>query len=318
MDNRLKIYQNRDNSYDAIRGNKLLHYNWSFETLKISNIKLIPIGPNYVPVGRLIHKPHRLMIFQVQRSFWDSNESIMNFDEFINEGIRDKMTPKSDEDVKRMLNNMSIDDICLMCLKQREKITDYLSIDDIKKKLHNLPINKVIDICKEQGLKLTDFASIEDIQKSIDKKGLKNQLKMSCEVGTLDMVKQKVEQSKSSKLELYPTDRYNIVKAAINSGNMQIVDYLIDNGFKLNRDYINQLTDESEINIDNLCTAFQLFIDKNLDMSKAIDMISIYCNYPKYDKLVILICDNFPKSKKLIEKEIQDRSSKIERLKKFL
>ena len=130
MDKRLKIYQNRDSSYDAIKGNKLLHYNWSFVTYKIYNIQLITIGPSYVPVGRLIHKPHIQMILQVQRSFDGSNESILNFQQF--ESLRNKMTPKSEEDIEKIFDGMSIDEVADICNNQGLKITNYLSIDKIK------------------------------------------------------------------------------------------------------------------------------------------------------------------------------------------
>jgi hypothetical protein len=103
-DSRLRIYLNRDGSYDAIRGNQLLHYNWSFNTYKIYGVKLITIGPSYVPTGKLVRKPHIQMILQVQRSF-GSNESIMNFNEFVNESIRDKMTPKSKKEIMDSLES---------------------------------------------------------------------------------------------------------------------------------------------------------------------------------------------------------------------
>jgi hypothetical protein len=105
-DSRLKIYLNRDGSYDAIRGNKLLHYNWSFNTYKIYGLKLITIGLSYVPSGKLVRKPHIQMILQVQRSF-ETNESIMNFNEFVNESVRDKMTPKSKKEIRKMFDHLS-------------------------------------------------------------------------------------------------------------------------------------------------------------------------------------------------------------------
>lgn len=120
MDNRLRIYLNRDGSYDAIKGNKMLHYNWSFVTYKIYNIQLITISPSYVPVGRLIRKPHIQMILQVQRSFGGddsggSNESILNFKQF--ESLRDKMTPKSIDDFKSLINGKTPDEILLLASK---------------------------------------------------------------------------------------------------------------------------------------------------------------------------------------------------------
>ena len=67
-DRRLRIYFNRDGSFDAIRDFVVYHFYWNPATYKIYSFnRLGVITDNYVP-GELLRKPHIQMILQVQRN----------------------------------------------------------------------------------------------------------------------------------------------------------------------------------------------------------------------------------------------------------
>lgn len=230
MDKRLKIYLNRDSSYDAIKGNKLLHYNWSFVTYKIYNIQLITIGPSYVPVGRLIHKPHIQMILQVQRSFDGSNESILNFKQF--ESLRDKMTPKSDEDIKRKLDNMPIDKALEMCREQGIKITDYLSIDKIKPLIKDKTIDDVLIFASEFGiLELAQMALKKGADvNAMDDDGMVS-LMLTSIYGQTEIAEMLIKNG--ADVNTMDNDRTSVLALASGNGHIEIVELLIKNGVNL-------------------------------------------------------------------------------------
>lgn len=74
-DNRLKIYQNRDGSYDAVRNSNLYNFQWNWDTHKIFGFKKIgTINDKYALNGKLVSKPHIQMIIQVQRNIGSLNE----------------------------------------------------------------------------------------------------------------------------------------------------------------------------------------------------------------------------------------------------
>jgi len=74
-DKRLKIYMNKDGSYDAVRNSNLYNFQWNWDTHKIYGFKKIgTINDKYALTGKLISKPHIQMIIQVQRNIGSLNE----------------------------------------------------------------------------------------------------------------------------------------------------------------------------------------------------------------------------------------------------
>jgi len=72
INNRLNIFFNKDDSYDAIRNFILYNFYWNPGTYKIYNFKKIgTISNKYSIAGKLINKPHIQMILQVQRNIND-------------------------------------------------------------------------------------------------------------------------------------------------------------------------------------------------------------------------------------------------------
>ena len=74
-DKRLKIYMNKDGSYDAVRNSNLYNFQWNWDTHKIYGFKKIgTINDKYALTGKLVSKPHIQMIIQVQRNIGSLNE----------------------------------------------------------------------------------------------------------------------------------------------------------------------------------------------------------------------------------------------------
>ena len=86
----------------------------------------------------------------------------------VNEGIRDMMTPKTDDDIKRMLNDLPIDKVFNMCDVQGLKIRDYLSDDEIKQKLNDIPIDDAFSICSKYRLRIKNYFSDDDIKQGLN------------------------------------------------------------------------------------------------------------------------------------------------------
>lgn len=92
-DNRLKIYLNRDGSYDAVRNSKLYNFQWNWDTHKIYALKKIgTIDDKYAITGKLVSKPHIQMIIQLQKNI-----------NAVNEGVMDILTPKTREQIEDSL-----------------------------------------------------------------------------------------------------------------------------------------------------------------------------------------------------------------------
>jgi len=74
-DKRLKIYMNKDGSYDAVRNSNLYNFQWNWDTHKVYGFKKIgTINDKYALTGKLVSKPHIQMIIQVQRNIGSLNE----------------------------------------------------------------------------------------------------------------------------------------------------------------------------------------------------------------------------------------------------
>lgn len=79
------------------------------------------------------------------------------------EGIRDMMTPKNDEDIKKMLKVMTFSKALILLKQQGLKVTDYYSTEHIKNMLNNLSFERTLDLCRQYGLKVTDYFSNDEI-----------------------------------------------------------------------------------------------------------------------------------------------------------
>lgn len=97
-----------------------------------------------------------------------------------NESLRDKMTPKSDDVVNKLLANKSKDELIQLYLKRKEKyILDYLYTNfDIKENPLNLDIDKILngylyaalwteELDGEYDINDIEFHNIDDIKNDI-------------------------------------------------------------------------------------------------------------------------------------------------------
>ena len=127
VDKRLKIYLNRDGSYDAVRNSQLYNFQWNWDTHKVYAFKKIgTIDDKYALNGKLVSKPHIQMIIQVQRNIGSLNEGI------------EILTPKSSDQIKDSLFKgpgfysimISFDDkswdLEFMPIKTQDEVIDFL------------------------------------------------------------------------------------------------------------------------------------------------------------------------------------------------
>jgi len=127
VDKRLKIYLNRDGSYDAVRNSQLYNFQWNWDTHKVYGFKKIgTIDDKYALNGKLVSKPHIQMIIQVQRNIGSLNEGI------------EILTPKSSDQIKDSLFKgpgfysimISFDDkswdLEFMPIKTQDEVIDFL------------------------------------------------------------------------------------------------------------------------------------------------------------------------------------------------
>ena len=93
---------------------------------------------------------------------------IKKFDDFINEGIRDRMTPKSEEDIKNQLEGKPFNYIAHNLELQGLNINDFFTKEEIKNSLKGEPFFYITYNLELQGLDINDFFTKEEIDK-IDK-----------------------------------------------------------------------------------------------------------------------------------------------------
>ena len=88
-------------------------------------------------------------------------KKIKTYNNFINEGIRDKMTPKSKEDVKKSLDKLEPNRKLELIFSN--KITDYYTKDEIKKLLDKLEDKEKISMILTYKPDVYSKKEIEDV-----------------------------------------------------------------------------------------------------------------------------------------------------------
>ena len=120
----------------------------------------------------------------------------------INEGIRDMMTPISDNGIKKIMIGLPFDEILELCEINGVKITDYFSVDEIKEMLNDLPDDKVLNLIYSSGMlnitdySITDYFSLDEIKKKLDSVSMSpsTKLKIGCFNNFPWLVKQALEE----------------------------------------------------------------------------------------------------------------------------
>ena len=161
-------------------------------------------------------------IDEIENYLEDKFKTGESTDEFINEGIRDMMTPKSDDDIKKKLNDMSIENFLKMCKKHNLKPTNYRDIADIKRELNHMSIEDFLEVCKKHDFKPIDYREIGDIKKKLNDMSIEDFLEV-CKKYNLEITDYRDIDDIKKKLTETPIDE---VWKLCKKYNMEITDYL--------------------------------------------------------------------------------------------
>jgi len=188
-------------------------------------------------------------------------KNVKSFYSFVNEGIRDKMTPKSKEDIKNKLNKLSLANR-IEKIFDTDDILDIYTGDEIKKllnraittddKLEKIASKKeILDLYTKDEIKgmlnelepserygrisdydLTDFFTEDEINEYMedaDRRDIYMHFRLLVRRGELEKVKNMLDKWQ---LNIRSNDP-QLVEASVESDSVEMVKFLVDKGMDL-------------------------------------------------------------------------------------